>query len=68
MNSKQGCHNYHQGWHIQYIIQYSIAKTIARKMGISIKQTFRKYGDKLTFTYTNGKGKPKTIKLALYNG
>lgn len=59
--SKQGCHNYYEGWRIQYIIQYSIAKTIARKYNISMKQVFKKYGDKLTYTYTNAKGIVKTI-------
>lgn len=64
--SKQGCHNYYEGWRIQYIIQYSIAKTIARKYNISMKQVFKKYGDKLTYTYTNAKGIVKTIRLALF--
>ncbi|MEG1733211.1 MAG: reverse transcriptase domain-containing protein [Longicatena sp.] len=64
--SKQGCHNYYEGWRIQYIIQYSIAKTIARKYNISMKNVFKKYGDRLTYTYTNAKGMVKTIRLALF--
>lgn len=64
--SKQGCHNYYEGWRIQYIIQYSIAKTIARKFDFSMKNVFKKYGDRLTYTYTNAKGIEKTIRLALF--
>lgn len=64
--SKQGCHNYYEGWRIQYIIQYSIAKTIARKFDISMKKVFKKYGDRLAYTYTNAKGIAKTIRLALF--
>ena len=64
--SKQGCHNYYEGWRIQYIIQFSIAKTIARKFDISIKKVFKKYGKQLTYTYTNAKGIEKTIRLALF--
>lgn len=64
--SKQGCLNFHKGWRIQYIIQYSIAKTIARKYNISLKKVFKKYSNKLTYTYTNAKGIEKTIRLALF--
>ena len=66
MNSNQGCVNYHKGSFIQYIIQFSIAKTLARKMNISMKQTFKKYGKHLTYAFTNSKGIVKTIKLALF--
>jgi len=66
MNSNQGCINYHKGSFIQYIIQFSITKTLARKMNISMKQTFKKYGKHLTYTFTNSKGIVKTIKLALF--
>jgi preprotein translocase subunit SecF len=51
---------------IQYIIQYSIAKTIARKYNVSMKQVFAKYGNNLTTIYINTKGITKTISLALY--
>jgi hypothetical protein len=37
LHSPQGCHNYYKGWRIQYIIHYSIAKTLARKFDISMK-------------------------------
>lgn len=31
LNANHGCNNYYDGWRIQYIIQFSIAKTLARK-------------------------------------
>ena len=62
----QGCHNFHKGWRIQYIIQYSTAKTIARKYGVSMKATFKKYGDSLNVTYINSKGLEKQISLAKF--
>ena len=51
---------------IQYIIQYSIAYTIARKCDISIKKVFKKYHKQLIYSYMNDKGRAKIIKLALY--
>ena len=66
LHSQQGCHNFYEGWRIQYIIQYSIAKTIGRKHDISMKQTFRKYGNSLSYTYTNAKGSIKETYLAMY--
>ena len=66
INNNQGCVNYHKMHRIQYIIQYSIAYTIARKYDISLRQVFRKYHSQLAYTYTNDKGIEKTIKLALY--
>lgn len=62
----QGCHNFYKAWRIQYIIQYSTAKTIARKFDISMKATFRKYGDRLTVNYRNQKDVDKQISLALF--
>lgn len=66
LNNNQGCSNYYNGWQIQYIIQFSIAKTIARKYRISMKQVFKKYGKTITCTYTNDKGIEKTKSLALF--
>lgn len=66
INNNQGCINYYQGWRIQYIVQYSIARTLARKYDISLKKVFKKYHDNLTTTYINDKGKEKTISLAMY--
>ena len=67
VNNNQGCKNYHDMHRIQYIIQYSIAYTIARKHDISLKKVFKKYQSQLTYSYTNDKGIEKTIKLALYH-
>jgi hypothetical protein len=64
--ANQGCHNFYKAWRIQYIIQYSTAKTIARKHDISMKATFKKYGDKLNAKYLNPKGELKEISLALF--
>ncbi len=64
--NNQGCSNYYECWRIQYIIQFAIAKTIARKYDISMKQVFKKYGNNLTCTYTDAKDKVKTISLALF--
>ena len=62
----QGCHNFYKSWRIQYIIQYATAKTIARKYGVSMKATFKKYGDSLNVTYINSKGLEKQISLAKF--
>lgn len=66
LNGKQGCDNFYEGWQLQYIVQYSIAKTLARKYDISMKKVFKKYGNKLTVSYKNAKGEAKSIYLALY--
>ena len=65
LNSNHGCNNYYDGWRIQYIIQFSIAKTLARKYNQSIRKIFKKYGNNLTINYLNNKGKPKSVSLAL---
>lgn len=64
LNNNQGCANYHKGSYIQYIVQFSIAKTIARKFDISMKQVFKRMGKLLTHNYTDSKGKVKSIRLA----
>jgi len=66
LHNQQGCHNFYEGWRIQYMIQYSIAKTLARKHDVSMKQTFKKYGNNLNYTYTNAKGTLKETYLAMY--
>lgn len=66
VNNNQGCRNYYDMHRIQYIIQYSIAYTIARKCDISIKKVFKKYHKQLIYSYMNDKGRAKIIKLALY--
>lgn len=64
--SQQGCHNFYEGWRIQYIIQYAIAKTIGRKHDMSMKVTFKKFGNHLNYTYTNAKGLTKEISLTMF--
>jgi group II intron reverse transcriptase/maturase len=64
--SQQGCRNFYKGWRIQYIVHFSIAKTLARKYDVSMKQIFRKFGNALSFPFRNAKGKLKTISLALF--
>lgn len=66
INNNQGCRNYYKSSRIQYIVQFSIAKTIARKYDISMKSIFRKMGKVLSHTYINTKGILKSIHLALY--
>ena len=56
VNNNQGCRNDYVMHRIQYIIQYSIAYTIARKCDIS------KYHKQLIYSYMNDKGR----ELALY--
>ena len=65
VNNNQGCRNYYDMHRIQYIIQYSIAYTIARKCDISLKKVFKKYHSQLIYSYTNDKGKDKTNKIKL---
>lgn len=66
VNNNQGCRNYYDMHRIQYIIQYSIVYTIARKCDISLRKVFKKYHTQLIYSYTNDKGQVKIIKLALY--
>jgi hypothetical protein len=39
----------------RYVLQYSLAKTLAHKENISVARVFRKYGKHLTFTKPNGR-------------
>jgi group II intron reverse transcriptase/maturase len=51
---------------IQYIVQFSIAKTLARKFDISTTKVFVRYGKALKVSYQNAKGKACSVSLALY--
>ena len=66
LHNNQGCHNFWKASRIQYIVQFSTAKTIARKFDISMKQVFQKYGKSLNVSYINPKGINKEISLALF--
>jgi len=66
LTNLQGCNNFWQASRIQYIVQFAIAKTIARKYQISMKKVFKTYGKRLTVNYLNPKGKVKEISLALF--
>ncbi|MGL5513525.1 MAG: reverse transcriptase domain-containing protein [Sporomusa sp.] len=66
VNQAVGCTNFHQCARIQYIVQFSIAKTIARKYDISLKQVFAKYGPSILINYLNERNKERRIRLALY--
>lgn len=66
VNNNQGCSNYYKCARIQYIVQFSIALTLARKYDISLKQVFRKYHKDIKTAYTNALGNAKTIRLAMY--
>ena len=67
LTNNQGCHNFWQAARIQYIVQFAIAKTIARKYRISMKKVFMIYGKCLTINYLNPKGETKETSLALFH-
>ncbi len=66
LTQQRGCVNFYKGARIQYIVQFSIAKTLARKFDISIKKVFARYGRALMVNYQNAKGKACSVSLALY--
>ncbi|MDT3701397.1 MAG: group II intron reverse transcriptase/maturase, partial [Thermincola sp.] len=66
LTQQRGCANFYQGSRIQYIVQFSIAKTLARKFDISLKKVFARYGKALLVNYTNAKGKACSVSLAMY--
>lgn len=66
VNNNQGCNNYYRCARIQYIVQFSIALTLARKYDISLKQVFAKFHKDIKSTYKNAKGVVKTIRIALF--
>jgi hypothetical protein len=45
-----GCLNY-----ARYVLQYSLAKTLARKERLTVAKVFRTYGKHITFTKPNGR-------------
>lgn len=66
LTQQRGCINFYEGWRIQYIVKFSIAKTLARKFDISIKKVFARYSKAIMINYTNAKGKACSVSLALY--
>ncbi len=66
LTQQRGCSNFHEGWRIQYIVMYSIAKTLARKFDISVKKVFARFGSSLSVSYRNAKDKVCSVSLALY--
>ncbi|WP_338633987.1 Group II intron-encoded protein LtrA [Sporomusa ovata DSM 2662] len=66
LTQQRGCCNFFEGWRIQYVVQFSIAKTLARKFDISLKKVFARYGKALTVNYENAKGYARSVSLALY--
>lgn len=46
---------------IQYILRFSLAKTLAHKYETSMKQVFRKYGRNLEFRWTTAQGEEKAV-------
>jgi hypothetical protein len=66
LTQQRGCCNFFEGWRIQYIIHYSIAKTLARKFDISLKKVFARYGNSLSVNYQNAKGCARSVSMALY--
>ena len=63
---QRGCYNFFEGWRIQYVVMFSIAKTLARKFDISLKKVFARFGSSLSVSYRNAKDKACSVSLALY--
>jgi hypothetical protein len=66
INQTVGCINFHECAHIQYVVQFSVAKTLARKCDISLKKVFTKFCSSIRVDYLNEKNKKRNIQLALY--
>ena len=66
VNQAVGCINFHECARIQYIVQFSVAKTLARKYDISLKKVFTKFGSSIRVDYLNEKNRERSIQLALY--
>ena len=66
LTQQRGCFNFFEGWRIQYVVKFSIAKTLARKFDISIKKVFARFGRSLSVSYRNAKNKACSVSLALY--
>lgn len=66
VNQAVGCTNFHHCDRIQYIIQFSIAKTLARKYNISMRKVFKKFGPPIRVDYLNENNEERKIQLAVY--
>nr|WP_291300041.1 group II intron reverse transcriptase/maturase [Desulfosporosinus sp. BICA1-9] len=66
LTQQRGCYNFFKGWRIQYVVMFSIAKTLARKFDISVKKVFARFGSSLSVSYRNAKDKACSVSLALY--
>ena len=66
LTQQRGCYNFFEGWRIQYVVMFSIAKTLARKFDISAKKVFARFGSSLSVSYRNAKDKVCSVSLALY--
>jgi RNA-directed DNA polymerase len=66
VNQAVGCTNFHECARIQYIVQFSVAKTLARKFDISLKKVFTKFGSSISIDYLSENNKERRIQLALY--
>jgi len=68
-STNRGIQNYYRfvdNWRevsrIQYILEYSLAKTLASKLKISVAQVFDKYGDTISVKIKGAKGE-RTVKF-----
>lgn len=66
VNQAVGCINFHKCDRIQYIVQFSVAKTLARKYDISMKKVFTKFGSSIRVDYLNENNKERRTQIALY--
>ena len=66
LTQQRGSCNFFEGWRVQYIVHYSIAKTLARKFDISLKKVFARYSNSLSVNYQNAKGYARSVRMALY--
>jgi len=66
LTQQRGCYNFFEGWRIQYVVMFSIAKTLARKFDISVKKVFARFGSSLSVSYSNAKDKAYSVSLELY--
>lgn len=61
------CERYNRLYQISYILQYSCAKTLARKKKISMKKIFMKYGRKLGISITTKSIKDERVRYTEFN-
>jgi len=66
VNQAVGCINLHECARIQYIIQLSVAKTLARKYDISMRKVFKKFGSFIRVDYLSENKEKREIQLALF--